>query len=278
MKKFVYNYAIIRFMPYRETGEFVNVGVIISCPQIGYLDFRYEQRHIKRINDFFPELNIEIYKKGKDYILNELARCSDMFERDVNKAQMRFGFDESHNRNLFNYLTSTKEGLFIFSEAFTGIIDNLSGKLDELYKYYVCRNFAQFKYYQESNMNRSLHATFRAYNLSNKYRPKIIGDDEFKINMPFVSTDNIKAIKPLHLAHAESTKIYEHGDSWVSKIKRLRNSNNFPQQFLFAVNAPQESKVKPYKAYKEIVGEFQQFDFVTIIPFKETSQIIQFAI
>ncbi len=26
------NYAIIRFLPYPETEEFVNVGVVLACP------------------------------------------------------------------------------------------------------------------------------------------------------------------------------------------------------------------------------------------------------
>ncbi len=40
MKQFVCNYAPVRFLPYRETGEFVNVGVVLHCPQTDFFGFR----------------------------------------------------------------------------------------------------------------------------------------------------------------------------------------------------------------------------------------------
>jgi hypothetical protein len=36
MNRFVCNYAIARFRPYRETAEFVNVGVVLLCPPTGF--------------------------------------------------------------------------------------------------------------------------------------------------------------------------------------------------------------------------------------------------
>ena len=37
-----YDYAIIRVVPRVERGEFVNVGVIVSCPARGFLEARIE--------------------------------------------------------------------------------------------------------------------------------------------------------------------------------------------------------------------------------------------
>lgn len=34
MKKLICNYSVIRFLPYPETGEFVNVGILACCPPI----------------------------------------------------------------------------------------------------------------------------------------------------------------------------------------------------------------------------------------------------
>lgn len=41
-------YAIIQFMPYPETGEFANVGVVLACPQMRYLGARLAP--VKRLN------------------------------------------------------------------------------------------------------------------------------------------------------------------------------------------------------------------------------------
>ncbi|MGC4081991.1 MAG: DUF3037 domain-containing protein [Vicinamibacterales bacterium] len=40
--EYTYDYAIIRIVPRVERGEQVNVGVILSCPDLAYLDARIE--------------------------------------------------------------------------------------------------------------------------------------------------------------------------------------------------------------------------------------------
>ena len=44
MSELVCNYAIARFRPYRETSEFVNVGVVLICQQVNYFGFLFERR------------------------------------------------------------------------------------------------------------------------------------------------------------------------------------------------------------------------------------------
>ena len=39
---YAYDYAIIRLVPRVERGEMVNVGVILSCPDVEFLDARIE--------------------------------------------------------------------------------------------------------------------------------------------------------------------------------------------------------------------------------------------
>ena len=55
MKDYICNYSTIRFQPYRETGEFVNIGVLLSCPQVGFFKYRVDKVHHGRISKFFPE-------------------------------------------------------------------------------------------------------------------------------------------------------------------------------------------------------------------------------
>ena len=52
MKKYACQYAIVRFLPYLETGEFANVGIVMLCPDAGFFDFKL-LRHVRRITAFF---------------------------------------------------------------------------------------------------------------------------------------------------------------------------------------------------------------------------------
>ena len=53
-----YDYAVIRVVPRVEREEFVNVGVIVSCPERGFLEARIElDEH--RLIALDPTLDIE---------------------------------------------------------------------------------------------------------------------------------------------------------------------------------------------------------------------------
>ena len=39
---YLYDYAIIRVVPRVDRGEMINVGVILSCPALGFLEARIE--------------------------------------------------------------------------------------------------------------------------------------------------------------------------------------------------------------------------------------------
>jgi hypothetical protein len=40
--EFTYDYAIVRIVPRVERGEQINVGIILSCPDLNFLDARIE--------------------------------------------------------------------------------------------------------------------------------------------------------------------------------------------------------------------------------------------
>jgi hypothetical protein len=53
-----YDYAIIRVVPRVEREEFVNVGVIVSCPERGFLEARVEVDE-RRLTALDPTLDLE---------------------------------------------------------------------------------------------------------------------------------------------------------------------------------------------------------------------------
>ena len=55
--RYTYDYAIIRVMPRVEREEFVNVGVIVSCPAQGFLEARIELDE-RRLMALDPALDI----------------------------------------------------------------------------------------------------------------------------------------------------------------------------------------------------------------------------
>lgn len=64
MNKVACQYAIVRFAPYVETGEFANVGVLMVAPRQPYFGFKLETRRHGRITRFFEELEPKFYREA----------------------------------------------------------------------------------------------------------------------------------------------------------------------------------------------------------------------
>jgi hypothetical protein len=56
--EYTYDYAIVRVVPRVERGEMVNVGVILSCPDLDFLDAKVEI-DAARLRALDPSLDLE---------------------------------------------------------------------------------------------------------------------------------------------------------------------------------------------------------------------------
>lgn len=276
MKELVCNYAIARFRPYRETGEFANVGIVVLCPEVDYFGYAFERRKYKRITDFFPELDIDIFKAGLDGLLKELGRVNGL-KRETD--QLVLGGEAQARIAVFKELVRPREALFHFGEVGTTLAIDPKEKLKQLFKYYVERQFAAQHEYQEVVMRRELCDFLQQANLARFYRQDYrIGDDNYNVHLPFVYLEGNtprKAIKPLHLDKPATTDIYRHGDAWVSTIRRLTALNRLPKEFLFTVRGP-TGDLKCEAAAQEICSELEKNGTRTV-QFADRVAIEQFA-
>ena len=273
--KLACNYAVIQFLPYPETGEFVNVGVVLACSPAGYLDFAVARRRM-RVNQFFPELNSEIYMAGLHCLKEEL-----LFHRSVQ--------DEVHGHLIFPELRASflekfrnvvrpRESLFRFSEIKTTLADDPKSALKHAMEHYVERQFARAKEYQETIMTNRLRGLFETHGLSNVYQSAPLGNETYQVKFPLVQMDGanaLKAIKPLDLDKSDSTKILEHGDAWINRIQRLEKIGQLPGQILFAVRAP-EGDGQRRDAARDIIDQLQKLD-AEVTSIKDESRVLQFA-
>jgi hypothetical protein len=276
MNEFVCNYAIARFRPYRETGEFVNVGVVLLCPTMDFFGHLFERRKHRRITDFFPELDFEVFKAGLGGLLKELGRVS---EHKGEGAQLILGDEARARISTFKELVRPREALFHFGEVGTVLAADPKAKLQELFDFHIKRQFARDREYQEIIMRRRLADFLQKVNLARFYRQdQRVGDETYNVILPFVHLQGnvpLKAIKPLHLDKPAPTDIYRHGDAWISAVRRLRQINRLPKEFLFAVKHP-DTDGRRETATREVCAELESLGTVTM-PFADTNRIAEFA-
>lgn len=278
MKEVVCNYAIARFRPYRETGEFVNVGVVLVCPQVNYFGYVFETRKYKRITDFFPELEVDIFKAGLSGMMKELARVAECEHRDYTHQLVLK--EEAHaSVGRFRELVRPREGLFHFGEIATVLASDPRNKHHELFAFYIKRQFARDREYQEVVMRRHLADFLRKHGLDRSYKcDQAIGDDTYHVILPFVHFQGStarKAIKPLHLDKEGPTEIYRHGDAWISTVRRLQRINRLPRDLVFTIKPP-KTGAKKVQAAEEVQRELEALDTRTVL-FADTMRILELA-
>jgi hypothetical protein len=229
------------------------------------------------VTDFFPELNLDVFKSGLQAFLLELERLKTV-EQNGTSAQYFLVGEVSVERARFRELVRPRETLLHFGEVSTVLATNPAEKLKELFEFYIKRQFAQDREYQEIIMRNKLADFLKENKLGERYKPKQVGDENYHVVLPFVFEEHNKirkAIKPLHLDKEGPTEIYRHGDFWLSSVRRLRNANKLPGEMLFTVKAP-KANPKRIAAAEEICKELHALNTVTV-PFGERIRILDFA-
>ena len=79
MNKLACQYALLRFRPFVETGEFANVGVVLMCPEGRFFGFKLLKKY-GRITKFFHQLDSKVYLTGKALFTDENGASSSRLE------------------------------------------------------------------------------------------------------------------------------------------------------------------------------------------------------
>lgn len=272
-------YAIVRFMPYIETGEFANVGILLWAPKTRYLGFKLLRKKHARITQFFEELDRGLYLKTMANLDAELRRVQGMLKDQVGE----FGDndrDYGFHKGLFQELIRPRETIVRFSEQRAVLAENPEQTLAELYEYYVCRNFVT-REYQETILEKGIKQLLEQRDLAKRFTKRRIEDQLYGVTFPFVEQkDNeaIRVIKPLFLGQTDSTAIIEHGGKWKLKVDQLRKRHLLKGPVLFPVKGPEPGQVNDLRveAFEETLANLEG-DGIEITLHTEKDRILEFA-
>lgn len=264
MNQHLCKYAVVRFLPYRETEEFVNVGVVVLCEALGYLGFLLEKRRSTRVTDFFNELDGAVYREGIKSIESEITRLSPRANDSVDGCLTLAG-GAPNLLSAFDFLVRPRKTLFHFSDVRVAITPDPSAKLKELFGHYVRRQFAQPKEYQEQLMREAIQDHLKQWNLSKLYQPLEVGTDIYRMKFPFVHQTHavpVRAIRALHLNLRDTTEILRKGDQVVGGLRRIKEGGELPEDCLVVVKAPKPGN-QMHDVAQQVCEDLRKLDVLT---------------
>jgi hypothetical protein len=273
MNRLACQYAVIRFLPYAETGEFANVGVVLACPETGYLGARLlPTNKTGRITGFFDQLDKRIYRQAIIYLRKELNRVITLIED--NRTNER-----SFVKHIFTELVRPREALLRFGETRVILADDPVKTLSNLFATLVEREFVN-KAYHDRLLIRGVRETLRKAKLREYFRDASIGNDDLYMHVPFLHEQDgtaLLAIKPLDLAKNEAKQIYDVGGPWVDRLKRFRKHNLLPEAMLVTIGLPDLRNDRAQDAAREIMEDLRGNDVVRVVPATDKAAITEFA-
>jgi len=266
--KQVYQYSVIRFIPYPETGEFANIGILVYSPIDNFLEFKLIPIQCKRVVKFFDKLTLSSYKEA------------------LNLFNEKLNFIKAYTENLYysdfliymNNILESKENLIQFSTIKTILYNKGDNILSYLYQRYIGRDFINKKNREYEMVVKLRQDLLQLKNSGIYYKKQKIEVGLKEVNLPFVAKLNseFRAIKPLAFHQQQSTQLIEHGEKWLNRFKWLIKDHKIePHNILLPIEAPTlKSTLRP--AYDEVINEIKDTN-IRIIDFKRNGKILEFA-
>lgn len=269
-------YAIVRFAPFVETGEFANVGIVLMAPAERYFGFKLMHKRYGRVTRFFEQTKPELFRKTLAFLHDELEGKHQLLKQHGFDKRLASN-DVEFAKRVFMEIARPREAIIRFSEVRGVLTESPEAKLQALYKHYVERDFAT-KEYQEATLERGMRRLLVDAGVINRFTPAKVGDEEFQVHFPFVEKANgiiVKAIKPLHLAQEQPSKILDHGGQWLFRTQALKKRKLLPEGVLFAVNGPKDGGARE-RVFAEVVNELTELG-VSVTTIADTQRISTFA-
>lgn len=124
-EKCTFDYAVLRLVPRVELEEFFNVGVILSCPNLKFLDLKTSVDE-QLLHCFNPELTLSTV----DHYLSVFSRIC---RGDTSAGAIA----ELTSRERFYWLTAQRSTIIQASPVHTGLTDDPEDTLGRLFAMYV---------------------------------------------------------------------------------------------------------------------------------------------
>jgi len=115
-----YDYAIVRVVPRVERGEFVNAGVILSCPPQDYLEARIELDE-RRLVALDPSVNLDAVRA---HLASIPLICAG--------GPQAGPIGQLSRRERFHWLVAPRSTIIQVSPVHTGRCTDLKGTLEHL--------------------------------------------------------------------------------------------------------------------------------------------------
>jgi hypothetical protein len=243
-------FSLMRYVYDPLSQEFVNIGVVVYCPDIAFLRATFTTRY-RRISKMFGQIDGASFRGLSRYIENQIAILSDKMSKGL-----LFRDSERDLQSILGEILPADEGAIRFVAGGVGVTEDPSKSLETLYQRYVSRYEKKNSVRRdEDDVWKSFQESLRTKRVYTQLVPKKITAPDYEYQFER-SWKNGKwhLFEPVSFDLADEFAIREKASRWVGRSNSLSDS---PEQFklIFLLGKPTDQTLMPaYQSARNLLS------------------------
>jgi len=257
-----YNTGTIELMPYPEYGEFCIVGIFAVDTENRAVHYRLQDTvKTKRLTGFFPELDRKLFLRTLTSVHDEWKQLTDQVNQGEHTPELTNAqYFDGHG--IFQAIVHPREGMIRHKQRGTILSKDIDAWLKTAFTKMVLRvDLTHALQPEEQKLTNHVASLLRDWKVEKAWKEGKVGRDDYHATFPFTYKQHggeivERAIKPLFLGQETTTKIIDHGDTWLQKVRRLRQFKLAPETLIFPVQRPLDNDPQKQEHAEIIINDF----------------------
>ncbi len=248
--KHPYTYTVLRYVHDPLTGEFVNIGVVVHCPSLSYLNAKLRSTH-GRISAVFPDLSRTNYKA----LIGGIERA---FRRVAKGQGHQDLFPTKGNALSFaRRVVPADDSSLQWSSIGSGITADPESTLNRLYDRLVGQYDRKYEGKRsDDDVWRPVRDYLEKRDIASRLTPKTIAGSADTIEFDHAWRNGLwHCYQPVSFDLANSETIRDKARKWTGHITSVSDSQE-PFKVYFLVAPPQDSRL--HSAFEAAVAILQK--------------------
>lgn len=241
-----YTYTVLRYVHDVTTAEFVNVGVVVLCPQHRFLGVRFRHTH-RRLSALFPDLDSSAFRASMTAIEHALKSAGDAYKKvDLFRS-------DADAMSLARSVLPADDSSLQWSPLGSGLAADPETQLDHLYGRLIGRYDEKHEHRRtDADVWRPVREKLDRAQVSSRLTEKIIRGAVDELQFKHAWKNSVwHCFEALSFDLADADGIKRKARQWMGHLAAVRDAADEFKPY-FIVGPPSNRKLMP--AYEDALA------------------------
>jgi Protein of unknown function (DUF3037) len=245
-----YSYSVLRYVHDIGTGEFINVGVVLTAPRASFVGAKFKVAY-GRVKKAFPSIDTEVFRTRMRRLQATFDRLA---EGDLSAPISRGTKDGAPIEQLVHSVVRADDSSLQWSPPGSGLSKDLPATLTALYQRFVTKYDTEIAHVQRKDEDvwRRFRTELEKRNVLSHLEQKVIAvaDDSVKFEHAW-KNGAWHCYEPLSFDLASDASIKEKAHRWLGQVSSIKDSREGFNVY-FLVGKPTDAGLG--EAYEQAVS------------------------